>query len=738
MKHLCCKNSFFLLFFILFFSKVLTASAYLPKSAVVYYANNHPFELLGSFDIIILDSANTDSSSHGFKKYKDKIFAYVSIGEVNKNRSYYKMIKKEWIKSENRVWKSKVVDISNKDYQKFLIDVVLKDLIKRGYKNFFFDTVDSFYLFKAKDEKTDKYEDAIVNFLKEIKKRYKGVRIILNRGFEIIEKGHSFIDGVLFESLFYGLDPKTLKYIKVPPKDREWLLLQVEKIKKYDIPVIALDYLPPNERQKAKENAKKIAKLGIIPYIADRDLQTVGVSVNTPLKREVLVLYESDFKKVEYSPVFNFCVPLEYMGYIPSFVNLAKEDFPKSTIDKYAGVIIWKQKDFKNKKKFSKYLEKVLKSGVKILFLSDMELKSRESKLLGLEAREDEGDFKIAFKDKMIGFEIVPKIPHRGKFLRAKDAKSVLKIKKMGVNLFYDMAAVTKWGGFFDISPFVKVDNLRLWSVDPFELFKKTLRLKSFPIPDTTTQNGKRVMFVYVGCKGFDTPVEFKPKYHCKDMLLKEVIKRYKIPQTLCVKDGKFKKKVSKLPYVKSVEKIDLLEGYTKIGNNAPWLTLISPTGIKKEGRYKIFFPISDENAYTNWWQDTFWGFENVTGTFKLTDEPKRLKPIAVCYHYYSASKMASLNALLKVYKWVLSQDIEPIFADEYIKKALDFYDVAIAETSDGFVIDGALDLRTFRVDKRVGIDMQKSRGVKGYKDLKQGRYIDVSGDKRVFLSLCR
>ena len=260
------------------FVVVMRINYFNPKSAVVYYGNNPNYKVLDSFDISIVESGHINSGDIEFQKYKKKMFAYVSIGEVEKNRSYYQEIKKEWILGENRLWKSKLLNLSNRDYQNFLIDNVIGSLIKDGYENFFFDTVDSYHLLSLNDKLRDKYENDIVIFLKHLKTKYPNIKIILNRGFEIIDRVYPYIDGVLFESLFCGLDNKTLAYRDIPPKDREWLLGKVKNIQSYKLFVIALDYLPPNQDKKAKNIIQKIKALNIIPYIGEKDLQNIGIS----------------------------------------------------------------------------------------------------------------------------------------------------------------------------------------------------------------------------------------------------------------------------------------------------------------------------------------------------------------------------------------------------------------------------------------------------------------------------
>ena len=653
MKLSCFKNSLFLLLFC--FKSLFSA----PVSAVVYYEKEKPYDILGSFDLIILEPDNTDTNNFGFKKYRDKIFAYVSMCEVNQNREYFKDIKKEWILSENRVWKSKILDISNPDYRNFLKNRVIGNLIKRGFKNIFFDTVDSYISVDFKHK--EKYKKAITLFLKELKERYPSMKIILNRGFEVLKSAHNYIDGVLFESLFRGLDSKTLDYKEVKQKDREWLLAWAKRIRDYNLFAISVDYLPRGDKE-AKNIAKEISKLKIIPYITDKDLKTIGVSTIEPIKRRVLILYNS-FNKKEISLAFHFAPFLEYYGFIPVFKDISKIDLNSIYFDRYKALILYFEKPVN--KDINNLIKRALNRDIKVLSFGE-----------------------------------------NAKDLLSKDLKKRVSIFK---------------------EPFKKVDIDYIFTINPFEVFKNSLS-PNFPIPDVTTKMGKRVAFATVGCKGFDDFCEYE-KIKAFKAFKEKILKRYKkIYHSICIP----KEHENELS-LKNVEiNIDFKKGFTNLTNLHPFLTKISPIGAYENGEYQIFYPMCDEISYTNWWSEKFWGYEKAIMTFKLTNSPKRIKPININYNYISLTKTASLNALNKVYSWVLAQNIYPVKPSYYKKTALDFYYISISKVKNSFFIKGADFLKTFKILKEFNINTKDSKNIKKIFKLKNGVYIDISSKEAI------
>jgi uncharacterized protein (TIGR01370 family) len=166
--------------------------------------------MLYAYDWVVLDADNPYMEvlkEKGFyQKGRAKLIGYMSVGEIETYRDYYKDLKKYSI-GTNPMWKSLVADVRNKEYRKFLLEVVAKRIADRGFEGFLLDTLDSYQLSAKKEEWKD-FQDALVDFVKELRKRYPDKLIVLNRGFEFIDRVKDDVNGVLVESLFSGLDRK--------------------------------------------------------------------------------------------------------------------------------------------------------------------------------------------------------------------------------------------------------------------------------------------------------------------------------------------------------------------------------------------------------------------------------------------------------------------------------------------------------------------------------------------------
>jgi peptidoglycan/xylan/chitin deacetylase (PgdA/CDA1 family) len=285
------------------------------------------------------------------------------------------------------------------------------------------------------------------------------------------------------------------------------------------------------------------------------------------------------------------------------------------------------------------------------------------------------------------------------------------------------------------------------WVVDPFAFFRRALALPPMPVPDTTTENGRRLSFVHIDGDGYASRAELPGTPLAGRALLEQVLKKHRAPTTLSVIEGEvaphglypaisgemeeIARESFALPHVEiathtyshpfrwreaaaadesaSVRPYHLeLPGYrfdlqreiagsadyiqrrlappgkpvrlvlwsgdaqpaaaalqvaesrgllnmnggeTVITRANPSLTAVAPLGVGRRTAHgarlwQTYAPMMNENVYTNLWTGPFYGFARVIETFELTGAPRRLKPIDLYFHTYSASKRASLTAL--------------------------------------------------------------------------------------------
>lgn len=179
--------------------------------------------------------------------------------------------------------------------------------------------------------------------------------------------------------------------------------------------------------------------------------------------------------------------------------------------------------------------------------------------------------------------------------------------------------------------------------------------------------------------------------------------------------------------------------GNTSVTHSNPTMTRVYPM-LRPVGRYlQVYAPQINENVYTNNMLGPLWGYRRAIETYQITDQPRRLKPIDIYYHFYSAASPGALRALHQVYEYVLTQETLPVYTSTWSDVATQWYHTGVARHLDGgWVIQGTQHMRTLRLPTSLGWpDLQRSTNVAGVREIASGRYVALSGtnDAQLYLT---
>lgn len=490
-------------------------------SFALYYGADPPVELLSAYDAAVVEpDSGFDPRAHPLPH--TTWFAYTSVGEVLPSRSYYAALPKDWLIGHNEAWASRVVDQSQPGWPAFFMEHVIEPLWDKGYRGFFLDTLDSYQLAAKTDAARAKQEAGLVAVIRAIKARHPDAKLIFNRGFEILPQVHDLAYAVAMESLFRGWDAGGNRYVEVSENDRNWLLDKARTIQQqYGLPVVSIDYCPPADRACARDAAAKIRALGIVPFVTDGGLQTMGIGAIEPQRRRILVLQDpAPRTDLNTSDGLRFvATPLNYLGYTIDFRDV-REPLPQGDLnDRYAGIVVWLNDQAPRQSEYRAWLEKQIDSGMHVAIFTSFGtgMDGALAQKLGLQpvaGKPARGQLAVESSDpQMMGFEMAPRPdPYNYTPVRiGPGSRSLLRLHSG--NFTIDAAAITPWGGYV-MRPFAVFDlsevQQQRWVVQPIAFLRAALRLpEDVPVPDTTTENGRRLLMTHIDGDGFASQVEY-------------------------------------------------------------------------------------------------------------------------------------------------------------------------------------------------------------------------------------
>ncbi|MGP1683783.1 MAG: endo alpha-1,4 polygalactosaminidase, partial [Giesbergeria sp.] len=515
-------------------------------AVALYYGHTTPLKDFRAFDIVVVEPDHGKNPSLP----GTDLYAYVSVAEVQASRSYYADIPAQWKLARNGHWNSDILDQTPPEWPDFFASRVIAPLWERGYRGFFLDTLDSYRLASNFDEKAQ--QQGLVRVIDTLHRRFPGIKLVLNRGFEIVPQVRDKIQMVAAESLYRGWNAGTQRYEEVSEANRAWLLAQLRTIRDQEhLPVLVIDYVPPQDRDLTRATAARIHAEGFIPWVTDSALETLGISSIEAVPRRILLVYNSaESPSLNYSNAHRFLqMPINYMGYIVDYVD-ALQPLPEGVLrDRYAGIATWFSGFLPEgrRKAVSQWLQERMDDGMPLAVLGDFgQSPGRQwAHRLGIQVGpvEPQGGLHMTSQHPMLGFETPAPLLTRS--YEPLQLTADMSAKSQALVEFRDErqrafvgGALTPWGGFI-LDPYALIElpgtEYARWVIDPFAFLTQALRLPAIPVPDTTTENGRRLLLAHVDGDGFASLAELPGSPPAAEVLLKDVFERYRIPQTMSV-----------------------------------------------------------------------------------------------------------------------------------------------------------------------------------------------------------
>jgi len=515
-----------------------------PDSVIFYYNKIYTIDRLINFDRIVVEpSLISQRQLSAIRKADSLVFAYLSIGELGTQN--IRPEQSNAVLAKNDAWQSTVMDLTSATWQDYLNEQA-SELIDRGFDGIFLDTLDSYQLASLNEQASASQKAALVRIIDKIQGLQAQPKLILNRGFEIVEALNTKPYAVLVESMNHRYSHDTKLYEAVSEADTLWLTNKLAPIAQQDIEIMVIDYLPSSNRSKQIEAAKHIIKQGYTPYVSDGLLYEVGVSSILPVNRRVLGFYNGKIHGLLDSECHRLlAMPLEYLGYISECRDIYDFDFDSFNVNQYAALTFWiKTNDYNLVPQINELIESAYNK-IPMLFMSTFPTNARIQRLLGMTRGEDisssmqqitgaewTNDFKKA------QFNI---FESADRWLPLNDSikQHVIFESDDGKQSTYVFSA--SWGGAA-LEPFplkILASQMKtVWMLAPFKLLESTLKLPPIPVPDITTESGRRILTSHVDGDGFPSKSSFPGNPYTAEVLRDKVFSRYKIPHTVSVIQG--------------------------------------------------------------------------------------------------------------------------------------------------------------------------------------------------------
>jgi uncharacterized protein (TIGR01370 family) len=235
---------------------------------VVYYGAGRLADL-ARFDLAIIDpSTLTPGEVTELEGRGTLVVGYLSVGEISPSDPWITdgTVPKSWILGRNRNWGSLFVDAGQQGWRDLMTAETGK-LLDYGFDGVFLDTVDT-----ATDVEPT-YVPGMIELIEGLRAAYPDALLVQNRGFEIAEQVAESIDAVMFEDLSTSYDFDSLTYLRVDNSDEADRMVELHE--RTGLPILSLDYAPPEDHATAARAVRIARGYGFVPAVSTIELDDI-------------------------------------------------------------------------------------------------------------------------------------------------------------------------------------------------------------------------------------------------------------------------------------------------------------------------------------------------------------------------------------------------------------------------------------------------------------------------------
>lgn len=253
-----------------------------PVPWAVYYSDREPATAFAGFRLLVFDSDRHPPLAPLAGEDRT-LLGYISLAEIAESRGYFQNVKADGVLlGEHPVWKhSHYIDIRDERWRSRVLNQLIPDILAQGFNGVFLDNLDDpSALEDANPAKYRGMQKAAVGLVRSIRQKFPAARIMVNRGYRLLEEVAGSVDMVLGESVFtdYDFQSRTYRVRAQKAYQEQVRILETAKLRNPALEIFTLDYWNPRDKKGIARIYRAQRANGFAPYVATIGLdQIVGV-----------------------------------------------------------------------------------------------------------------------------------------------------------------------------------------------------------------------------------------------------------------------------------------------------------------------------------------------------------------------------------------------------------------------------------------------------------------------------
>lgn len=250
---------------------------------VAFYGEATDETVLAGYDLVVLDRLFRGDRA-AVTRRGARLFGYLSLGEINTGDPLYAGLDPAAVLAANPAWpETRRVDIRHPAWRALVLDRLVPELAAAGFSGLLLDTLDTPGFLERQDPVGHRgMRDAAANLVRAIRRRQPRLNLIMNRGYDLLPDLAPSLDALLAESLITTGDAEGYRWNTDAEVARHLALIARAGFRRPPLPVLSLDYWPPDDESTIRRIYQRQRELGHFPYVATRKLELVVVEPPPP------------------------------------------------------------------------------------------------------------------------------------------------------------------------------------------------------------------------------------------------------------------------------------------------------------------------------------------------------------------------------------------------------------------------------------------------------------------------
>lgn len=459
----------------------------------------------------------------------NRCIARVSLFEITKNSSAEELARRLKVPllegSSEGLWR---LDATHPRWVSVVVQEIVEEAAERGF--------DGVMLSGLETISHDAERAATLRVMKVLKATFPDKLLFMEGGFDLLAEARRSLDGIVFIE-------KTGQP-KVAQMDR-----RVREATRQGVHPFVVEFADPEKPGDLVARAEKIRSMGGVPFFTTAAMQGTYLGPLQEITRRVLVLHRGEARQTFTAKVLHGS--LEWLGYQVRYqdVDQCRGEDLVTAYDGVTAVVLDRSLIL------TPELEKKLAELVSLIVVHQ-----RPLLLTGQPWREATTWQPVAAKLGLQGSGRETKAPAEARLrlvsatllmepgalmprtqgwhdLRAPEGSRVLVSLQSGTDesAIFDQVFLADWGGVW-LDPLSDVAGPQ---VDPLAFLEQWLAGQTIaPVPDTTSQDGQRLLVTQITAEGFSHKAALPGLPLAAEAMRDEVMKRYKLPFSVALCEG--------------------------------------------------------------------------------------------------------------------------------------------------------------------------------------------------------